>query len=297
MVANNNRQKISLGIMVTICVLLAGFWVAIQLLGSSTFSPSLKFGLLIMAAVLCLIASLSGIFSLYLSATRPPEPYLIALFTYIFPAIALILPIWLVTLYLSKESISTPVQLNFLLQPTAPWLFIGQVSLLAVALCVWYLLPEKVSANISPIARTLWMIGLLAGLGLWLITSYATTIISGLALNPISSDALPWSTLPLPVFAFVAFVSLVVAPPAEEYLFRHLLIQSWQPRLGTLGAAAASAALFATLLGRPFLWVPAFLVGMGLYTVVETTGHLRAAIFAHVVFNVLALCINWTTLL
>jgi membrane protease YdiL (CAAX protease family) len=304
--AKKTRQRLPLGIFIASFSLFAGLWLAIRFVtSSSSFSASWKIGLLVMAAVLCLLASIAGILSIFLTlrrpVPRPPTPLIVALFAYIFPAFALVFPFWLATRFFSNTAGSMPSLLISWLQPAPPWLFVGQTGLLAVAVVVWFLLPGKVWRNILPLERPIWMLGILAGVGLWLLATFASTLISGLAfrlfsvLSPAAAPTL--DTIPLPAFSLAVFVALVIAPPAEEYLFRHLLIQSWQPRLGTLAAAAASSALFATLLGRPLLWVPAFLLGMGLHTLTETTGHLRAAIFAHVIFNILALCVNWSAIL
>lgn len=64
-------------------------------------------------------------------------------------------------------------------------------------------------------------------------------------------------------------------------------------RMGALGASLVTAALFATVQARPLLWLPAFLLGLGLAGLVLRTGRLAPAMLAHALFNGLIYLLGW----
>lgn len=88
-------------------------------------------------------------------------------------------------------------------------------------------------------------------------------------------------------------LGVLIAPWAEEVFYRRELLTRWQLRLGVDRAALASALLFALLLMRPWLLLPACLLGMVNAWLARRSGSLLPAIVAHAAFNLLALPLGW----
>lgn len=93
--------------------------------------------------------------------------------------------------------------------------------------------------------------------------------------------------------AVVAVVVVVLAPAAEEVLFRGVLYRWMRARIGRVLAAAISALLFSAV----HLQVPQaallFALGLVLAFVVEETRSLWPAIALHAIFNGVALVLSW----
>ncbi len=88
-----------------------------------------------------------------------------------------------------------------------------------------------------------------------------------------------------PLFVLTLLGSLVLAPVAEELLFRGVLHQSLRKRLGVVAATGASAALFAVLHLQPQLIPQLFVLGVVLAQAFERTGSLFPAIGLHTVYQ------------
>ena len=181
----------------------------------------------------------------------------------------------------------------FLLRPGLPWMFLIQTGFLALVMAAWFVIPRKPWLERLPAPKELWPLSLMAGLGLWLVGVFCTSLLGRLTHLGSLSEPEPSSLF----LVITVLAALLVVPAAEEYFFRFLLIERWQPHIGRLGAGIASAAVFATLQGRPILWLPAFILGLGLHVLVVSTGQLRAAVLAHMLFNGLALALNWVMIL
>ncbi len=176
--------------------------------------------------------------------------------------------------------------------PAQPWLFLWQALILAFVGAP-PALPRPVTEDA---ARRLPAVplGLLGGVAVGLAAAFAFSLTAtwlestrALALPARPADIPPlmrWVTL---------LVGVGIAPWAEERFFRAELLIRWQPRLGGWGAALASAALFATLQLRPLLWLPAFIAGLGLALLVQSSGSLRPAILAHAAANALLFVLGW----
>lgn len=134
---------------------------------------------------------------------------------------------------------------------------------------------------------------LLLFLWMFLLTSAATLIIQTLS-NALSLN-LPqqriiqeaqcgswWS------FGAIAFCSLVLAPVAEELLFRGVLFQSFHKILGRNGAISCVALLFALLHWNALSFLSLFLMGIMLQKAAEETGTLRTAIGMHFLNNLIS---------
>ncbi len=80
----------------------------------------------------------------------------------------------------------------------------------------------------------------------------------------------------------------LVAPFAEEFLFRGLLFRALDREWGGWRAAAGSAAFFAIY--HPFFaWVPVFAVGFANALLFKATGRLAPAVAVHMVYNFIVL--------
>jgi membrane protease YdiL (CAAX protease family) len=78
---------------------------------------------------------------------------------------------------------------------------------------------------------------------------------------------------------------VVVAPLAEEILFRGLAQDALRAWIGTPGAVAVQAALFGISHGAAWLVAPITLLGLLLGGLVARTGNLSAAWLGHAIFN------------
>jgi len=79
--------------------------------------------------------------------------------------------------------------------------------------------------------------------------------------------------------------AVVVAPVAEELLFRGLVFGVLRTLLGTPAAVFGASALFAAFHFYPEVLVPIFLFGVVLNLVYVRTGSLAYAILLHLIFN------------
>ena len=80
------------------------------------------------------------------------------------------------------------------------------------------------------------------------------------------------------------FMAIVVAPFAEEYLFRGLLFRALDREWGGWRAVVGSAAFFAIYHG-PLSWLPVGLLGIANALLFKKTGRLEAAVLLHLVYN------------
>jgi membrane protease YdiL (CAAX protease family) len=79
-------------------------------------------------------------------------------------------------------------------------------------------------------------------------------------------------------------MSVLIAPVAEEYLFRGLLYRALDREWGGWRAALGSAAFFAVY--HPFLaWLPVGMLGLVNAVLFKKTGRLAPAVAVHMVYN------------
>jgi membrane protease YdiL (CAAX protease family) len=167
------------------------------------------------------------------------------------------------------------------LLPTLTLAFVGSPNILPV--------PVERSGQLPSIS-----VGLLAGGLLGLAAGFAYSLSAAIVESGPAADILTRSSeLPLLVRLVTLLVAVLIAPWAIERFFRGELLARWQPYLGRTGAALATAALYATLQFRPLMWLPAFLVGLGLAGLVQHTGRLREAIAAHAAANLVLYFLGW----
>ncbi len=245
-------------------------------------------------ALLFLLAGLAGI-SIVLrqrsgQADRPQQsiPILLVLaLAYLVPLLAFILP----EILNGRTNFSDPV-----LQQAAgqPWVFLWQALFLAVFVTFqfWQSRPGRL-LKAAPLTIDTYLAGPLAGLGLWLVAYFCYNLLTPPAPHvPDPSIPTTLAALPFALHAAVIFIALAVAPWAEETFFRGRLLPSWQSKMGVWGMLLAGA-LFATLQFRPLLWLPAFILAVGLSFVTRASGRLAPAILAHIVFNLMMLLVGW----
>lgn len=144
---------------------------------------------------------------------------------------------------------------------------------------------------VRPIGRH---VGIGAGLGLLAIV--ASTLLVSLLVALTGSDAEPEQVLtgglmesPMEV-ALAAMAAVVLAPIAEELLFRGLLHRGLRRRLRAVPATALSSVLFAVVhvdvaFSQPLALVGLTLVGVILAIAYERTGSLLVPVVIHAVHN------------
>lgn len=259
-----------------------------------------RLGALAFAAALCLLVGI-GSLGWLLSWRRGETPrfgmtlpaWALILLAYGLPLAVLLLPEW--SVFLSRSAAGGWKSLLGAAGLTAgqPWLYLWQAVVLAGYRST------RPGAGILPkatLSRS-WLVvfSLLAGLGLWLVSIYVFGL---LTTQPfiLTSDTL---TPPLPPVLFIPFglVAVLLAPWAEESFWRAELFQCWIKPLGLYGSALVTAALFAVLQFRPLLFLPAFLLGLGLALLTHHTQRLYPAVLAHMLFNALTLLLGWNRVL
>jgi membrane protease YdiL (CAAX protease family) len=98
-----------------------------------------------------------------------------------------------------------------------------------------------------------------------------------------------------PTGIYLGFFAVVLAPVAEEFIFRGVLFpfvkQLGWPKLAWLGTSC----LFALIHGAATIFIPLFVLALALTWLYEKTGSLLAPIAAHSLFNaanLVVLCLN-----
>jgi len=138
------------------------------------------------------------------------------------------------------------------------------------------------------------------GAGVGVVTLIASTLVVGILVGISGSDATPDQVLTgdiaeTPLQLLLAILAAVVmAPVAEELLFRGLLHRGLRVRLTIVPATAISSVLFAVIHVEVVLSQPLALVGLTLAGAVmalayERTGSLVVPVVIHAVYNALTL--------
>ncbi len=259
-----------------------------------------RLGALAFAAALCLLAGI-GSLGWLLSWRRGVSPrfgmalppWALILLAYGLPLALLLLPEW--TISLSRPAASGWKSLLGAagLSTGQPWLFLWQAVVLT-----GYQLTTLFSVNArqnTPLEAWTIVFSLLAGLGLWLVSVYLFGLLTA-QLSILSTGSL---TPPLPPLLAIPFglTAVLLAPWAEESFWRGELFQRWVKPMGVYGSSLATAALFAALQFRPLLFLPAFLLGLGLALLTYHTQRLYPAVLAHMLFNALMLLLGWNRVL
>ena len=91
----------------------------------------------------------------------------------------------------------------------------------------------------------------------------------------------------------LVIVAVVVGPVAEEIIFRGVLHSSLRERVGPVGAAVVSSAVFGVVhVDIVWMVVPTFLLGIVLAWLFESTRSLWVPILCHMVFNLTAVVLT-----
>ncbi|MDB6139798.1 MAG: amino terminal protease self-immunity [Verrucomicrobiaceae bacterium] len=125
-----------------------------------------------------------------------------------------------------------------------------------------------------------------------LLTVWAVSVLSSMLLDGVWPDMGPQSSVqmlettksPL-VKVALAFTALVVAPLAEEILFRGFLFGVLKRYTDTYFAGLISALLFATVHAHVGFFLPLFALGVVFVIAYEATGCLLVSILMHALFN------------
>ena len=88
--------------------------------------------------------------------------------------------------------------------------------------------------------------------------------------------------------AATVLMAVVIAPIAEEALFRGVLFSGLKDRLGSLPGLVLSAAIFAAVHFSLYQFIPLFVFGLMLAYLVSTTRSILPAILCHALFNAVA---------
>ncbi len=259
-----------------------------------------RLGALAFAAALCLLVGI-GSLGWLLSWRRGETPHFgmtlpawaLILLAYGLPLVLLLLPEWAVFLSRPADGGWQSLLGAAGLSVGQPWLFLWQ----AVVLASYH--PTHPVAAISSKATLPrnWLVALslLTGLGLWLVSMYVFGLIA--AQSFLHSTGAPAPPLPPVLSIPFGLVAVLLAPWAEESFWRAELFQRWTKPLGLYGSALVTAVLFAALQFRPLLFLPAFLLGLGLALITHHTQRLYPAVLAHMLFNALMLLLSWNRVL
>ena len=150
---------------------------------------------------------------------------------------------------------------------------------------------QRLNVQNTPVCSPLKVLKLF--LWMFLLTSSATLIVQTLS-NALSLNLSQQSIIQEAQcgswwrFGVIVFCSLILAPVAEELLFRGVLFQSFLKILGRNGAVFGVSLLFALLHWNMLSFLSLFLMGIMLQKAVEETGTLRAAIGMHFLNNLVS---------
>jgi hypothetical protein len=284
-----NQSLFPVLIMLIVLVLLAAvFWIGSTRLAATTIDPvgDNYLNVLSGAAYLFLLAGISGLLTAYRQRKkRPARPYswkLILLLAFIVP----LLISWLPGLVVIAATWTTQQYLppGFFLAGH-PWLPIFQ----AIALIILLLADGEIRLEAPlPAVKTIpWAAAGLWGLGFWLILVFSAHLTaSSISISEMfSRSAAPLST------AMATLAGLLLLPLGGEIWFRGRLLSQWQSRYGPIPGSLLSAAVFSLACMRPVLWLPTFIVAIGLNYLTNRSHGLQAPILAHTVINFFSLLV------
>jgi membrane protease YdiL (CAAX protease family) len=140
-----------------------------------------------------------------------------------------------------------------------------------------------------------WPLSLLLALGAmivilpvaYLLQQESITLMEKIGWKPQEEEAvaLVVNASSLPAQAYLAFFAIILAPVAEEFIFRGMLF----PFIKQLGfpklAWIVPSLIFALMHGNAAVFVPLFVLALAFTWLYETTDCLLAPIFAHALFN------------
>jgi len=181
-----------------------------------------------------------------------------------------------------------------------PGLFVGQVLPVLVALAVLRGFGRGTAATLGVRAGNL-RSGLahgVVGVAAILPVCVAALMVNAVVMQMVKAPVTPHPLLeaieetPDPrAFAFAGLMAVVIAPLAEEFLYRGLLLMTLLRHVGIVAALVVSSTVFAFahFTAEPQALLPLFFLGMALGYIAYRTRSLVAPIIAHAVFNALML--------
>ena len=181
-------------------------------------------------------------------------------------------------------------------QPFRPSMFIGQAVPALLALAVLRGFGRWTPATVGVRAGNLGA-GLahgVVGFAAILPVCVAALMVNAVLLHMLKAPVTPHPVLeailetPDPwVFAFAGLMAVVIAPLAEEFLYRGILLMTLVRHVGVIPGLVVSSAVFAAahFTAEPQALLPLFFLGMALGYVAYRTRSLVAPIIAHALFN------------
>lgn len=129
--------------------------------------------------------------------------------------------------------------------------------------------------------------GVGAAIGARILTGLYGTALEALGVELPGQEFDPTRLLPQTAMGitFTILLAVVLAPLAEEIVFRGVLLSALRDRWGDAFAIGASSAVFAAAHVMPFAMPPIFLLSLALGVMYVRTRTLWAPIVAHAVFN------------
>ncbi|MHB8169267.1 MAG: CPBP family intramembrane glutamic endopeptidase [Thermoleophilia bacterium] len=100
----------------------------------------------------------------------------------------------------------------------------------------------------------------------------------------------------LPALALAIIQIAIIAPIAEEILFRGIIHQGLEHQLGFIPAGIISAAIFGAAHLQPDIFVPIFILGFGFAFLMHYTRSLWPSIAGHMLFNLLSVIAVYSSL-
>lgn len=173
---------------------------------------------------------------------------------------------------------------------TAGVLVVSYVTVVAV---VWLLARTHGSGLLSAIgARPVGLAVLLGGAVAITVLGRAAAMLWGLFVTWLGLDLSGMDTNPTALFdpgpvgtVLAVLIIVVVAPVAEEIVFRGVLLPALNDRWPAGWAVFVSSALFALIHVSPFTMVPVFVLALGLGWLMLRSRSLWVCIAAHAAFN------------
>lgn len=132
--------------------------------------------------------------------------------------------------------------------------------------------------------------GLALLIGVYHLNCYYSLCLLAVSQAPMAETALALGSAPSPLLVFVS--AAVVAPFAEEVLFRGFIFPGLAGRLGRVRAALASAGLFALAHLHPLTFPPLFALGVALAFLYDRFRSIWPCVIVHALTNGFAVTVG-----
>jgi len=156
----------------------------------------------------------------------------------------------------------------------------------AIAFACWYIHRLAVRPLLRPAGTAAWRVGtglLYAWAAMPLVVG-AYLVFQWLGV-PVLQEPVKLIRGRAPGWQALVFLTVVLAPVAEELCFRGLLYPALRRRRSRLVAVVATSVAFGLVHPMPGTWVPLAVLGVFLAYATERTGSVLAPISAHMAFN------------